>query len=114
MRRYKLEEVAEIYSGATPLTKEKRYYEGGTISWITPKDLSNYNHKYIYKGQRSITGEGFQSCATYKLPKGTVLFSSRAPIGYVAVAGKELCTNQGLKALFVMKNCFITIIYIII
>ena len=74
MRRYKLEEVAEIYSGATPLTKEKRYYEGGTISWITPKDLSNYNHKYIYKGQRSITGEGFQSCATYKLPKGTVLF----------------------------------------
>ena len=98
MRRYKLEEVAEIYSGATPLTKEKRYYEGGTISWITPKDLSNYNHKYIYKGQRSITGEGFQSCATYKLPKGTVLFSSRAPIGYVAVAGKELCTNQGFKS----------------
>lgn len=98
MRRYKLEEVAEIYSGATPLTKEKRYYEGGTISWITPKDLSNYNHKYIYNGQRSITGEGFQSCATYKLPKGTVLFSSRAPIGYVAVAGKELCTNQGFKS----------------
>lgn len=98
MRKYNLEDVAEIYSGATPLTREKSYYENGTISWITPKDLSGYNHKYIFEGQRNITEEGYQSCATYKLPKGTVLFSSRAPIGYVAVAGKELCTNQGFKS----------------
>lgn len=98
MKKYYLEDVAEIFSGATPLTKEKKYYEGGTISWITPKDLSGYNHKYIYEGQRSITEEGYESCATYKIPKGAVLFSSRAPIGYVAVAGKELCTNQGFKS----------------
>ena len=98
MKKYYLEDVADIYSGATPLTKEKGYYEGGTISWITPKDLSGYNHKYIFEGRRSITEEGYQSCATYKLPQGTVLFSSRAPIGYVAVAGKELCTNQGFKS----------------
>ncbi|MCD2492964.1 restriction endonuclease subunit S [Lacrimispora sp. NSJ-141] len=103
MKKYRLEEVAEIYSGATPLTKEKKYYENGTISWITPKDLSGYNHKYICEGQRNITEEGFQSCATYKLPEGTVLFSSRAPIGYVALAGKELCTNQGFKS-FVCKE----------
>lgn len=97
MKKYYLEDIADIYSGATPHTKEKRYYEDGTISWITPKDLSGYNHKYIFKGQRNITEEGYKSCATYKLPQGTVLFSSRAPIGYVAIAGKELCTNQGFK-----------------
>lgn len=98
MKRYKLKEVAKIYSGATPLTKNKAFYEGGDISWITPKDLSGYKHKYIYSGQRSITEEGLQSCATSILPKGTVLFSSRAPIGYVAIAGQELCTNQGFKS----------------
>ncbi len=98
MKKYYLEDVAEIVSGATPLTKEKKYYEGGTIAWITPKDLSGYNHKYIYEGHRSITEEGYESCATYKIPQGAILFSSRAPIGYVAVAGKELCTNQGFKS----------------
>ena len=98
MKRYYLEDVADIYSGATPLTKEKDYYDDGTITWITPKDLSGYSHKYIFEGQRNITEEGFNSCATYKLPKGAVLFSSRAPIGYVALAGKELCTNQGFKS----------------
>ena len=98
MKRYCLKDVAEIYSGATPLTKKKNFYENGTISWITPKDLSGYKHKYIYSGQRSITEEGYRSCATSLLPEGTVLFSSRAPIGYVAIAGKELCTNQGFKS----------------
>jgi type I restriction enzyme S subunit len=98
MKKYYLEDVADIFGGATPLTKEKKYYEDGTISWITPKDLSGYNHKYIFAGQRSITEEGYQSCATYKLPPGTVLFSSRAPIGYVVIAGRELCTNQGFKS----------------
>lgn len=97
MKKYHLGDIADIYSGATPHTKEKSYYENGTISWITPKDLSGYNHKYIFEGRRNITEEGYQSCATYKLPQGTVLFSSRAPIGYVAVAGQELCTNQGFK-----------------
>lgn len=103
MKKYHLEDVADIYSGATPLTKNKSFYEGGDISWITPKDLSGYKHKYIYSGQRSITEKGQNSCATHLLPKGTVLFSSRAPIGYVAIAGKELCTNQGFKS-FVCKK----------
>ena len=103
MKKCYLEDVADIYSGATPLTKEKKYYEGGNISWITPKDLSGYNHKYIYQGQRCITKEGYESCATNMLPPGAVLFSSRAPIGYVALAGKEMCTNQGFKS-FVCKE----------
>ncbi len=103
MKKYCLKDVADIYSGATPLTKNKHFYENGNIAWITPKDLSGYAHKYIYSGQRSITEEGFRSCATNLLPKGTILFSSRAPIGYVAIAGNELCTNQGFKS-FVCKE----------
>ncbi len=98
MKSYKLKDVAKIYNGATPLTKNKNYYKEGDISWITPKDLSGYEHKYIYSGQRNITEAGLQSCATTMLPKGTVLLSSRAPIGYVAIAGQELCTNQGFKS----------------
>ncbi len=103
MRKYQLKDVANIYSGATPLTKNTNYYEGGNIAWITPKDLSGYKHKYIFYGKRSITEDGYKSCATNLLPKGTVLFSSRAPIGYVAIAGDELCTNQGFKN-FVCKE----------
>ncbi|MCI9371136.1 MAG: hypothetical protein HFH65_12630 [Lachnospiraceae bacterium] len=103
MKKYCLKDVADIYSGATPLTKNKHYYEDGSIAWITPKDLSGYTHKYIYSGQRNITEEGYRSCATNLLPKGTVIFSSRAPIGYVAIAGSELCTNQGFKS-FVCKE----------
>lgn len=99
MKKYFLKDIVDIYSGATPLTKNKEYYEGGDIPWITPKDLSGYNHKYIYKGARNITEKGFNSCATSMLPEGTVLFSSRAPIGYVAIAGTKLCTNQGFKSL---------------
>lgn len=103
MKKYVLKDVADIYSGATPRTNNKSYYENGSIAWITPKDLSGYAHKYISTGQRNITKEGYQSCATTLLPKGTVLFSSRAPIGYAAIAGKELCTNQGFKS-FVCKE----------
>lgn len=98
MKKYRLADVADIYSGATPLTKNRRYYENGRIAWITPKDLSGYTHKYVYSGKRNITEEGYESCAAHLLPKGAVLFSSRAPIGYVAIAGNELCTNQGFKS----------------
>lgn len=107
MKRWHLKEVAEIYSGATPLTKNKSYYENGSIAWITPKDLSGFKHKYIFSGQRNITEEGYRSCSTKLLPKGAVLFSSRAPIGYVAIAGQELCTNQGFKS-FVCNDKFLS------
>lgn len=106
MKKYCLKDVADIYSGATPLTKNKHYYENGTIAWLTPKDLSGYTRKYICSGQRNITEEAYRSCATKLLPKGAVLFSSRAPIGYVAIAGNDLCTNQGFKS-FVCKEEFL-------
>jgi type I restriction enzyme S subunit len=96
-KEYKLEEIGTIVGGATPSTKEPQNYDGN-ISWITPKDLSNYSGRYISRGERMITSEGYNSCSCKMLPKGSVLFSSRAPIGYVAIASNELCTNQGFKS----------------
>jgi type I restriction enzyme S subunit len=91
-------DLGEVVGGATPSTKKSENYENGDISWITPKDLSTSNGRYIYRGERNITETGLKSCSTKMLPKNTVLFSSRAPIGYVAIAAKEMCTNQGFKS----------------
>lgn len=91
-----LGEVGTIIGGGTPSTKIKDYYGGG-ISWITPKDLSTYSERYIYKGQKMITEKGLAGSSAKMMPENTVLFSSRAPIGYIALAGNELCTNQGFK-----------------
>ena len=91
-------DLGEVVGGATPSTKNPKNYENGDISWITPKDLSNFNGRYILRGERNITEAGLNSCSTRLLPKNSVLFSSRAPIGYVAIAAKEMCTNQGFKS----------------
>ena len=101
---YKLSEVAKIYSGATPLTKEDDYYENGTIPWITPKDLSNYKKNKISSGNKFITKKGFDSCSTKLIPKGSVLLTSRAPIGYIAIAENDICTNQGFKNIVCDEN----------
>ena len=92
----KLKDVTTIISGGTPSTKKAEFWNG-SISWITPKDLSGYNKMYISKGERNITDSGLKNSSAYLIPKGSVLFSSRAPIGYVAIANNELCTNQGFK-----------------
>lgn len=80
-----IENVGVPVSGGTPSTKQPTYW-GGKINWITPADLSNYTNKYIEKGRRSITKIGLYNSSAKLLPKGSVLFSSRAPIGYVAIA----------------------------
>lgn len=94
----KLSDIGVIVGGATPSTSKEEYYNGN-IPWITPKDLSNYNNRYISRGERCITKTGLDSCSARILPKNTVLFSSRAPIGYIAIAKNELCTNQGFKSI---------------
>ena len=97
-KNYKLSEIGEIVGGATPSTKISEYYDGD-IPWISPKDLSNFEGKYISCGSKNITELGFNSCSCKILPKGSVLFSSRAPIGYIAIAKNSLCTNQGFKSI---------------
>ena len=92
-----LDKLGEINSGGTPSTSEPNYW-GGDIPWISPVDLSGFEQKFISIGRKSITMSGLQKSSAKLLPKGTVLFSSRAPIGYVAIANNELCTNQGFKS----------------
>ncbi len=91
-------EVGEIISGGTPSTKVAEYWNG-KISWISPADLSGYVEKFILQGRKSITESGLKNSSARLIPKGSVLFSSRAPIGYVIIAGNELCTNQGFKSI---------------
>ena len=97
-KKYMLKEIGEVVGGATPSTLDQSNYDG-IISWITPNDLSGHISPYILKGEKTITEKGLKEIGNRLLPQGTVLFSSRAPIGYVAIAQKELCTNQGFKSI---------------
>ena len=95
----KLKELGTIVGGGTPSTKHPEYYISNGIGWITPKDLSGYRGRFISHGERDISSDGLAHSSARLMPKGTVLFSSRAPIGYVAIAGNDLCTNQGFKSI---------------
>ena len=99
-RKVKLGDIGEIISGGTPKTSIQKYWNGD-VSWLTPKDFSINYLKYWSRGERSITEEGLKNSSAKLLPKGTVLFTSRAPIGYVGISNKELCTNQGFKNIVV-------------
>jgi type I restriction enzyme S subunit len=94
-----LDKVCDVISGGTPSKAKSEYYCSDGIAWITPKDLSISKNKFISHGEADITEEGYRNSSARLMPKGTVLFSSRAPIGYVAIASNELCTNQGFKSL---------------
>lgn len=91
-------DLGTVVGGATPSTKRAENYDGGTIAWITPKDLAGFSGRFIFCGERYITEQGLKSCSTQLVPAHTVLFSSRAPIGYIAIAGQDVCTNQGFKS----------------
>jgi type I restriction enzyme S subunit len=94
-----LSDLGEVVGGATPSKSKEEYYTLRGIPWLTPKDLSINKNKYISRGQIDITEEGFKSSSTRLVPKGTILFSSRAPIGYIAISKNEMTTNQGFKSL---------------
>ena len=93
-----LDEIGDIVGGSTPSKSKPEYYTDKGIAWLTPKDLSISNNKFTTKGQIDITEEGYKSCSTKLMPKGAVLFSSRAPIGYITIAKNDICTNQGFKS----------------
>lgn len=93
----RLGDITKIVGGGTPSSSVKEYYEDGDIAWISPSDLSNYSEKYISYGAKNITKLGLEKSSAQLMPKGTVLLSSRAPIGYVVIAKIALSTNQGFK-----------------
>ncbi|MCQ2727480.1 restriction endonuclease subunit S [Helicobacter pylori] len=105
-----LKDLGKIVGGATPPTNNPKNY-GNKIAWITPKDLSTLQRRYIKKGSRNISRLGFKSCSCVLLPKHAILFSSRAPIGYVAIAEKRLCTNQGFKSIIPNKKIYFEFLY---
>ena len=95
----RLSSLGEIVGGGTPKTEEAEYWNGGTIAWLTPADMKYVSGKYVSHGERFITNAGLQGSSAQLMPKGTVVYSSRAPIGYVAISLNEICTNQGFKSL---------------
>ena len=99
---YKISDIGEVVGGGTPSTANSDFW-GGDIPWISPKDLTGYKSVYISHGESFLTKTGLKS-GTRLLPKGTVLFSSRAPIGYVAIASNPICTNQGFKSIICNKE----------
>ena len=105
-----VDDVADVFNGATPSTSDEHNY-GGDIIWITPKDLSDQKQKFVYQGERNISKIGYDSCSTHLLPINTILMSSRAPIGLLAIAKAELCTNQGFKSFVPRENRFATYLY---
>src|SRR5690625_262430 len=102
-KEYKINDIARVVGGGTPRTSNPDYWNGD-IPWITPRDLTGYSKMYIDGGERSITSKGLNKSSTQLLPKGTVLLTSRAPIGYVAIAKNNICTNQGFKSLILNED----------
>lgn len=92
-------DVVRVVGGSTPSTKNPAYWEGGAIHWATPKDLSSLSSMVILDTERSITELGLQQISSGLLPRGTVLLSSRAPIGYLAIAEMSVAINQGFIAM---------------
>lgn len=109
-REVKLGDVSEVVGGGTPSTGRNEYWNGD-IPWLTPRDLTGYNKTYISRGERNITELGLKNSSAKVLPKGAVLLTSRAPIGYVAISENPICTNQGFKSLIpkeeILSNIFV-------
>ena len=93
-----LDEVCDIVGGSTPSKSKAEYYTEQGIAWLTPKDLSVSKAKFTSKGEIDITEAGYKSTSTKLMPRGSVLYTSRAPIGYISIAKNEICTNQGFKS----------------
>ena len=107
----KLSDLGTVVGGGTPSKAKNEYYTHNGIAWITPKDLSLHPNKFTSKGEIDITQEGYANSSAKIMPEGTILFSSRAPIGYITIAKNEVCTNQGFKSVIPKANIGTAYIY---
>ena len=111
----RLQSLGEIIGGGTPKTKNSEYWEGGNIAWLTPADMKYINGKYVSRGKRNITKLGLEKSSAKLMPKNSIVYSTRAPIGYIAITKNELSTNQGFKSITPYeKNIVIYIYYVLI
>ena len=107
-----LEELGQIVGGSTPSTQDPENFSSDGTPWITPNDLSNnQGNKFISRGGQDVSAEGIKSASLKKYPAGTVLLSSRAPIGYMAISRNEVTTNQGFKSFIPNKGYSSEFIY---
>lgn len=94
-----ISDLGEIISGGTPSTKHDEYYSKNGIAWVTPYDLSKTTDKYITHGEKDISQKGLEKSSAKLMPKGSILLTSRAPIGYIGISSNEVTTNQGFKSI---------------
>jgi len=97
-KRKKVKHLGTVYSGSTPSTDQIEYWNG-SIEWITPNDLSKNRNKYFKSSERKITQNGLKYSSAILLPAGSLVVSSRAPIGYLTIPQTEFTTNQGCKSI---------------
>ena len=102
----RLKGLVEILNGATPASGRSEYW-GGDLLWITPEDLGRLRGRDIHRSRRSITRVGYESCGTTLAPAGSTVMSTRAPIGHLAILGREGCTNQGCRLLVPQEDALI-------
>lgn len=96
--KVQISDIGEVVGGGTPSTKVDEYWDGD-IPWITPRDLSSFEGRFIENGKRNISQVGLENSSARLLPKNTILLTSRAPIGYIAIATNKVTTNQGFKSI---------------
>ena len=106
-----ISDLGTVVGGGTPSKAKAEYYTDNGIAWITPKDLSTDKSKFIAHGTNDITELGLRNSSATIMPAGTVLFSSRAPIGYIAIADGEVSTNQGFKSIIPFNNVGTAFVY---
>ena len=104
-------DLGTVVGGSTPSKAKPEYYTDHGIAWITPKDLSVDKSKFVSHGADDITELGLRNSSASIMPRGTVLFSSRAPIGYIAIADGEVTTNQGFKSVIPHDNIGTAFVY---
>ena len=109
-----LSEIGTIVAGGTPSKIKEEYYTDCGIAWITPKDLSVDKSVFISHGEKDITELGLKKSSAIMMPAGSVLFSSRAPIGYIAIAANDVTTNQGFKSVVPKENVGTAYIYFLL
>ncbi|TDE86220.1 restriction endonuclease subunit S [Deinococcus sp. S9] len=96
-------DIADVIGGSTPSTRDPANFDGD-VPWLTPKDLAGPHPRYVSRGERNLSRKGLESCSAQLLPPNSVLLSSRAPIGYVAIAANPIATNQGFRSLVVKSD----------
>src|SRR5690606_34314645 len=113
VRIVRLGDVCKVVSGSTPKRGIAEYWDG-TIPWVTPKEISPLLSRFLSKSKEMITEAGFRSCSTSILPPGSLLLSSRAPIGLLAINTIPVCTNQGFKSLVPTEEVNVEYLYFVL